>query len=138
MLAGKVIIEGLPTGGNDTAERRIFSQKGEMAQILNRPSESFRHLVYWDLDSSSSAQERGGHYHRQKTEHFYVIAGELDLLVEDLETGAKEKAFLQAGDRLTINPRVAHAFRSRIYSQVLEYSPDPYDPGDAVPFRVEL
>jgi hypothetical protein len=138
MLKTKVIIDPFPLTGDDHAERRLFSSKGEMAQILNRATESFRHLVYWDLDSTKSREERGHHYHGKKTENFYVLTGEFDLLVHDLETDHKEVFVVKAGDRLQIAPRIAHAFRSRVYSQALEYSADPYDPTDTHPYKVNI
>jgi len=134
MLTTKLTIEKLPTDGNDHSERRIFSSKGEMAQILNRNHESFKHLVYWDLDKTG--QERGHHYHQRKTENVYILSGEMDLLLEDLESGSKETILIQAGDRLTIRPNLAHAYRSRKYSQVLEYAPEIYDPADTVPYKL--
>ncbi len=136
MLETKVNIEELPLGGDDHSERRFFSNKGEMAQILNRANETFKLLVYWDLDSARNGQERGHHYHTGKTEHFYILSGEIELYVEDLETSEKKTLVLKAGSRLAISPGVAHAFRSLIYSQVLEYSPEPYDPSDTHLYKV--
>jgi dTDP-4-dehydrorhamnose 3,5-epimerase-like enzyme len=138
LLGDRAIIKPLPLSGPDDGERRLFSPKGEMAQILNRAQESFRHLVYWDLNSTVTGAERGHHYHRRKTENFYVIAGELDLLLEDPETGAREMARLTSGCRLTIKPGLAHAFRSRVYAQVLEYASDPYDPADTVAHQIKI
>jgi len=135
-LSGKVIIEELPVGGADSAERRIVSPKGEMAQILNRAEECFRHLVYWDLDSGKSKQLRGNHYHLRKTERYYVISGQLELFLEDIASLQGEKIRLLAGNRITVHPNVAHAFRARSYSQVLEFSPGPYDPADTQPYDV--
>lgn len=131
-MEGKVSVRDLPPGGSDAEERKIISAKGEMAQILNRPGESFRHLVYWDLDSARSGQARGNHYHLRKTERYYVIRGKLTLLLEDTATRRKEKVAISAGQFVTVAPRVAHAFVSSEYSQVLEISPDPYDPSDTV------
>lgn len=135
MLERKVIIEELPTEGNDSNERRIFSEKGEMAQILNRTDEVFKHLVYWELDSTRTGQERGHHYHGKKIERFYILTGELELSVKELESSSSKKLIVRAGNRLTIAPRVVHAFRSLTYVQVLEYSPDPYDPVDTYPYK---
>ena len=135
MLERKVIIEELPMEGKDSNERRIFSEKGEMAQILNRSDEVFKNLVYWELDSSKSGQVRGHHYHEKKTERFYVLTGELELSVKELESSSSKKLIVRAGNRLSIAPRVAHVFRSLIYAQVLEYSPDPYDPTDTYPYE---
>ena len=133
-LSGKVIIEELPVGGTDQEERRIISPKGEMAQILNRANECFRHLVYWDLDSGKSKQMRGNHYHLRKTERYYVISGRLELFLEDVKLLQNEKIELSAGNCITVHPHVAHAFRSLSYAQVLEFSPVPYDPGDTKPY----
>ncbi len=137
-LAAGLTITKLPPEGGDEAERRFFSAKGEMAQILNRPHECYRHLVYWDLDTPRSGQERGHHYHGRKVEFFYVLSGSLELMLKDLGTGETMTVPVEAGERISIQPNVAHAFRSRTYSQVLEYSPDPYDPTDTHPYKIEL
>jgi len=129
-ISGKVIVEELPLGGTDPEERRIISAKGEMAQILNRAGECFRHLVYWDLDSGKSRQTRGNHYHLCKTERYYVISGRLELFLEDAQSSQTEKIKLSAGNCVTVHPYVAHAFKSLSYAQVLEFSPLPYDPAD--------
>jgi dTDP-4-dehydrorhamnose 3,5-epimerase-like enzyme len=136
MFESKVIIESLPVGGPDEAERRIYSDKGEMAQIVNRTDASFRQIVYWDIDSPRTGVDRGHHYHRQKADRMYVISGEVALLLEDLQTGEKATAHLQAGDRVFIAPGVAHAVRSLTRAQVLEYAPDPYDPADTYPYKL--
>jgi len=136
VFADRVRIESLPIGGPDEAERRIFSDKGEMAQIVNRREESFRQIVYWDIDSARTGVDRGHHYHLRKTDRLYVISGEVELLLEDPQTGEREAAVLKAGDRVQILPGVAHAVRSRMRSQVLEYGPDPYDPADTYPHRI--
>jgi mannose-6-phosphate isomerase-like protein (cupin superfamily) len=136
MLGVKVTVEDLPVGGDDKLERRIFSEKGEMAQILNRSDQAFKQLVYWELDSTKSGQERGHHYHEKKIEHFYVLTGDLELSLRDLESSDSQKILLKAGNRVNISPRVAHAFRSFKYSQVLEYSSEPYDPSDTHSYKV--
>jgi mannose-6-phosphate isomerase-like protein (cupin superfamily) len=135
-LENKIAVEILPREGNDNAERIIFSPKGEMAQIHNRKDEAFRHLVYWDLDSTRTGQERGHHYHNRKVEHFYVLSGEVELFSKDLETSENKTCVMTKGTRVTIQPGVAHAFRSIVYSQVLEYTKDPYDPSDTHPYKI--
>ncbi|MCA1809551.1 MAG: cupin domain-containing protein [Lentisphaerae bacterium] len=107
-----------------------------MAQILN-DTMSVRHLVYWDLNSDEAGAMRGNHYHRLKTEQYYILKGKLDLLLLDPETGERAVRPVNAGDRITVAPGVAHAFRSRGYAQVLEFSPDPYDASDTVPCPAE-
>jgi len=136
MFESKVIIESLPIGGPDEAERRIYSDKGEMAQIINRKDDSFRQIVYWDIDSPRTGVDRGHHYHLKKSDRLYVISGEVELLLEDPQTGEKNKAHLKTGDRVLIAPGVAHAVRSLTYAQVLEYAPAPYDPADTYPYKL--
>ena len=136
MIGEKVIIVSLPIGGPDEAERRIYSNKGEMAQIINREDDSFRQIVYWDIDSPRTGVDRGHHYHQKKPDRLYVISGEVELLLEDPQTGEKATAHLKAGDRVHIAPGVAHAVRSLTYAQVLEYAPDPYDPADTYPYKL--
>jgi hypothetical protein len=36
-----------------------------------------------------------------------------------------------------VAPGIAHAFRSAGHAQAIEYSPDPYDPSDTHPYRIE-
>ena len=62
----------------------------------------------------------------------------LSIYAEDLESGEKQTLHVKAGTRLRISPGVAHAYRSRGYCQVLEWSPEPYDPGDTYPHKVVI
>ena len=135
MLKDKIQIVSLPIGGRDEAERRVFSPKGELAQIVNGTA-AVRHLVYWDLDSPRSGQTRGSHYHRIKTEVCYVLTGEIEVTAVDRETSEREVITARAGDRITVDPGVAHSYRSKGYAQALELLPTPYDPEDTIPLAV--
>ena len=135
MLKDKIRIVSLPIGGPDEAERRVFSPKGELAQIVNGTA-AIRHLVYWDLDSPRSGQTRGSHYHRIKTEVCYVLTGEIEVTAVDRETSEREVITARAGDRITVDPGVAHSYRSKGYAQALELLPTPYDPEDTIPLAV--
>lgn len=136
MLRDKIRIRHLPVDGAESDERRLFSPKGELAQIVNG-SMTIKHLVYWDLDSPKSGQTRGDHYHHIKNEECYILTGELDITICD--RGTMEQAILPAtaGDRITIEAGVAHSYRSRSYAQVLELLPTPYDATDTVPFKLK-
>ena len=124
---GKVVITTLPVTSQYAAERRLFTDKGEMAQIANRAEERFVHLLYWDL---KPGLDRGHHYHARKWESLYVIAGKLELHVKDNETGKVLTEILTAGMKVTIAPQCPHAFRALEYSQTLEFHTDPYDESD--------
>lgn len=131
MLNNKVRIITLPIGGADDAERRMFSSRGELAQIINGTM-TIQHLVYWDLDSSKSGQTRGNHYHKFKTERCYVLTGELEVTVLDRETSERKTLTVRSGDRIAVAPGIAHSFRSKGYAQALELLPTPYDAADTV------
>jgi mannose-6-phosphate isomerase-like protein (cupin superfamily) len=131
MLNNKVAITTLPTGGADEAERRLFSSKGELAQIINGTM-NIQHLVYWDLDSPRSGQTRGNHYHKVKIDRCYVLTGELEVTVMDRQTLEREILTVKDGDCITIAPGVVHSFRSKGYAQALELLPTPYDAADTV------
>ncbi len=132
-LRSKITVDTLPSEGGHDDERRFVSPKGEMAQILNRPYEPYYHLAYWDLDTPSSGQERGHHYHAKKVEYFYILTGKVDFILETLDKTERLVISLEAGQRITLQPGVAHAFRSKGYAQVVEYSPAAYDPTDTYP-----
>ena len=126
MLNNKVTIITLPIGGADDAERRLFSSKGELAQIINGTM-TIQHLVYWDLDSTRSGQTRGNHYHKVKTERSYVLTGEFEVTAVDRQTSEREIMTVKGGDFITIAPGVVHSFRSKGYAQALELLPTTYD-----------
>lgn len=136
MLRDKIRIRHLPVDGAESDERRLFSPKGELAQIVNG-SMTIKHLVYWDLDSPKSGQTRGDHYHINKTEECYVLTGELDITVCDRDTMEQVTLPAVAGDRITIEAGVAHSYCSRGYVQVLELLPTPYDATDTAAFKLK-
>jgi dTDP-4-dehydrorhamnose 3,5-epimerase-like enzyme len=137
MLNDKVRIISLPVGGADSDERRLFSPKGELAQIINGTM-TIQHLVYWDLDSTSSGQTRGNHYHKVKTERCYVLTGELEVTVLDRETSERKILTAKNGDCITIAPGVVHTFCSKGYVQALELLPTPYDPADTIAYSLQM
>ncbi len=53
---------------------------------------------------------RGEHYHKNNKEAFYVISGSFELILEDLNSDAKEKHILKTGDFFAINPYLKHSF----------------------------
>ena len=59
---------------------------------------------------SKAGTLRGGHYHRENAESFYVISGAFRLFVEKLDGEQCEKYDMKAGDFFTIPPLVSHSF----------------------------
>ena len=49
----------------------------------------------------------GNHYHHYR-ETFYLLKGEADYTFENIETKEREKIHLKKGERITIEPGIAH------------------------------
>ncbi|MFO0945741.1 MAG: WxcM-like domain-containing protein [Planctomycetota bacterium] len=78
-------------------------------------------------------QVRGNHYHTRGTEWFGVAHGELEVILEDVQTKEREKFILRSDDRsftrLTVGANVAHAFRNLSPTAVLlDYCTEEFDP----------
>jgi quercetin dioxygenase-like cupin family protein len=58
--------------------------------------------------SSIAGAERGGHYHKENVEAFYVATGRFSLSV--CKDGLKESYLFHAGDMFCIPPYVSHKF----------------------------
>ena len=64
----------------------------------------------------------------------YVLQGTLEALFEDLDTRERKDLTLPAGTKAIILPRLGHRFIAREFVQVVEFSPQPFDPGDTFPY----
>jgi hypothetical protein len=105
--------------------------EGELAQIAG--GQVFRYLVYWDIQPVARAF-RGQHYHLKKEESMYILRGIVQALFEDIDTQERKEQTLAEGARVIILPRLAHKFVPLEFVQVIEFSPQPFDPSDAFPY----
>jgi dTDP-4-dehydrorhamnose 3,5-epimerase-like enzyme len=129
-MAEKVRIDELPITAEFLREKRLLQERGELALIAD--GQPFKHLGYFSL-RPGDGHFRGSHYHKVKTEHFYVISGELDISLVDLDTNEKTTIRLRSGHRVEIGPMCAHRFRAVEHAQVIEYYDALYDPEDDHP-----
>ena len=53
---------------------------------------------------------RGGHYHKNNDEAFYIISGEIELELKDIHSGLKEKYLTKCGDFFIIKKDILHSF----------------------------
>ena len=112
---------------------RIRMAAGEAAPVFN--GGPWRFIAYLEFLAGTGAW-RGNHFHERKRESFYVIQGRVRAVFEDVDTGERDEAVLEAGDVAVIEPRCAHAFAALEYAQVIEASPLEYDAGDAFPHPI--
>ena len=85
-LAGKVSKWTLPVVEQPPSPlklKRLLLPQGELANIYDA-EEGIRFLTFLELRAGSV---RGNHCHKVKEEFFYVIQGEVALLVQDVESG---------------------------------------------------
>jgi mannose-6-phosphate isomerase-like protein (cupin superfamily) len=134
-LHDRVRVERLKVDAPDSGPMRRVNEKGEMAQIANGDLPPFRHLLVWTLDTPKSGASRGRHFHTNRIERAYVIAGEVDVLIQPNDKSLPGMMVpMVAGERITIDHGVAHCYRSRGPAIVLEMGETDYDPLDTTPF----
>jgi mannose-6-phosphate isomerase-like protein (cupin superfamily) len=131
-MTEKIRIEDLPVSREFLRQRRIIEPRGELALIED--GQPFRHLGYFSLRKGEGLF-RGGHYHLQKQEHFYVVSGKIRMQLVDLETRERSEATVREGQRVTLLPNCAHRFQAEQDAQVIEYYDAIYDPEDDLPYR---
>lgn len=116
-----------PTGPDAPPLRRLKLPQGELAQIHDH-SEGMRYMAVMELIEGTV---RGNHVHHRKLEHVYLVQGQVDLVVQDGETGSRESVLIDPGDLVVIQPGVAHALRVLRSGWGLEFSPQQFDPQDS-------
>lgn len=131
-MTEKIRIEQLPVTEAFTQRKRLLQARGELALIED--GTVFRHLGYFSLKQGDGFY-RGGHYHRRKIEHFYVIGGRIRILWVDLHTGERGRVEVSGGHCVRIEPHCAHRFEAVEDAQVIEYYDALYDRGDDLRFE---
>jgi mannose-6-phosphate isomerase-like protein (cupin superfamily) len=130
-LGGKVLkctLQVLPADGHAYEPRlkRLLLPQGELAQFYDG-EQGMRYMAFIALQPDSV---RGQHYHKVKEEWFYLIQGQVILLVEDIASKLREAIPLRTGDLVFIPAGIAHALRPLEPGQGVEYSPTRYDRAD--------
>ncbi|SMC22907.1 Cupin [Desulfacinum hydrothermale DSM 13146] len=131
-MSRQIRVESLPVTAAFRRIKRWTERRGEVALIED--GLLIQHLAVFSLRAGPGLF-RGGHYHRVKTERFYVISGKVRILTVDVETGEAGHTDVQAGHKLVIPPLLAHRFHALEDAWLVEYYDSPYDPQDDVPFQ---
>ena len=58
-------------------------------------------------------QVRGGHYHKETRELFFIVSGEIDITIKDLRSGESFQIAVNKGDIFVIEPYELHTFNVR-------------------------
>jgi quercetin dioxygenase-like cupin family protein len=131
LLGGKVRKQALPVVQPSSVPqsrtlKRLMLPQGELAQFYDG-DEGIRYIAQIELQAGSV---RGNHYHKIKQEWIYVMSGEVTLIVEDLESKARESVELIAGDLAFIQTGVVHTLQVTKSGQAIEFSTTRFDPAD--------
>jgi dTDP-4-dehydrorhamnose 3,5-epimerase-like enzyme len=70
---------------------------------------------------------RGGHYHQRTEEMVFIIEGQVEVIIENINTRAKHTCVLGKGETLIIEPLESHTFRTLTYCRWLNFLSHPYD-----------
>ncbi|MGH9871106.1 MAG: cupin domain-containing protein [Pyrinomonadaceae bacterium] len=76
---------------------------------------------------TAANQVRGNHYHKETRELFFIIAGEIEVTVENLRSGEREVHSFTKGDIFIIEPYELHTFRTMTDAQWLNMLSQPMD-----------
>lgn len=127
----RLIVSRLPETTEFVRQKRLVQERGELALIED--GLRMDHLAYFSL-LPGEGRFRGGHFHRVKTERFYIISGTGVLLAADADSGETFETPLSPGFRITVLPGLAHRFEAETPLGVIEYYEGVYDPADDVPY----
>ena len=124
MKSSKVLTRSLPVRTEGDDPRRIVEQRGEL--VVLHPHGPVYDPLYFDVRPGEGLY-RGSHYHKKKTENFYIISGACRLRILDLDTGGEETIDLREGDLVTVSPGCAHRMEAIDFSRVVEFSLEEVD-----------
>lgn len=130
-LSGQVHRQSLPLLDPPTTPeapilKRLRLPQGDLSQIHDS-EEGIRYIALIELREGGV---RGNHYHDEKKELIYVIAGAVELVVEDVATRERDQLLLETGDLVTLPVRIAHALRTVRPGLAVEFSPVRVSRGD--------
>lgn len=124
--------------------RKFSDDRGDLVVFLKNSELSANKKKFGQIyfvSFNSKGVVRGNHYHKRWCEWFGVVAGKVELVLEDVIT--KERVDLQfdhADDeytRLYIGPNIAHAFRSiSPYAALLNYADSEWYADDTHPYKL--
>jgi dTDP-4-dehydrorhamnose 3,5-epimerase-like enzyme len=77
---------------------------------------------------TAAHQVRGNHYHKETRELFFIVSGEIDIVIDDLISGKHSELSVSKGDVFIIEPYELHTFHTRTDSQWINMLSRPVDP----------
>jgi len=91
------------------AVKPYFSHKDSRGKILGISQFDWMREV--NYIESCAASKRGGHYHKHTMELFYIIEGEINVLILNVKTKESKEFVVKGSDIFIIEPYEVHTFR---------------------------
>ena len=77
---------------------------------------------------TNAGEVRGNHYHAATRELFFIVAGRVDVVIEDLRSGVRTGFTARKGDAFVIEPFEVHTLTARTRAQWINMLSRPLDP----------
>lgn len=104
----------------------IVSDKGTLTPLMLEKNYQYIAVIGFKKNVT-----RGKHYHKLKKEMFFVIHGDIKLIIADKDSmGSKEEIVISDGDLVEIDAGVWHSYEPLSDADALDISPDLYVDGD--------
>jgi dTDP-4-dehydrorhamnose 3,5-epimerase-like enzyme len=108
---------------------------------LEKSNLPFGQIYYLSFEGKGVV--RGNHYHLHSSEVFCVMYGEVEIVIEDVETKERVSKVIKANDeqvfRIYIGPKVAHAIKSLSdFAMLVSYSSTIYNAEDEDKYFYEV
>lgn len=76
---------------------------------------------------TAANQVRGNHYHKQTRELFFIVAGEVEVVADNVLSGERHEFCAKKGDIFVVEPYELHTFRTRTDAQWINMLSVPLD-----------
>jgi dTDP-4-dehydrorhamnose 3,5-epimerase-like enzyme len=113
----------------------VFLKSGEL------PSKKKKFGQIYFVTFKKKGIVRGNHYHKKWSEWFGIVAGKLQVVVENVKTKERKTMIIDEKEhkyvRLDIGPDIAHAFKSLSpYAALVNYADSEWSTSDTFPYKL--
>ena len=91
-----------------TPYKQFTDRRGAFLGIVNSD-----HWEEFNYVETKAGEQRGGHYHKETRELFYIIDGEIDVSIKDLKQDPPHTFHVGPGAIFVIDPFEIHVFTCR-------------------------
>ena len=102
-----------------------FIRDDDRGGFLGITQESWAEVNFIETGAN---QVRGNHYHKETRELFFIVSGEIEVVIDDLNSGKHFELSFRKGDIFIIEPYEVHTFRTSTDAQWINMLSKPMDP----------